>query len=224
MRPANEDRPAVVIMAKAPVPGRVKTRLCPPLSFQQAATVAEALLRDTVTAVAEAVCRRRVIALEGETGPWIPTGFEVVTQRGPDLAARLAAAIQSVGGPAVMINADSPQITSDLLNETLERLIAPGADAVLGRAEDGGYWAIGLTRPDARVFDGVPMSTPFTAAAQTRRFAELGLCWDEVPMLRDVDVLADAVEVAAAAPTTHFGRAFRSLNAHELVQSRREDG
>jgi glycosyltransferase A (GT-A) superfamily protein (DUF2064 family) len=83
-------------------------------------------------------------------------------------------------------------------------------DAVLGPAVDGGYWTIGMTRPDPAAFHGVPMSSEHTCAAQRERLAELGLRTAELPVLRDVDTAADAEAVARERPETHFAIAFRS--------------
>src|SRR5438105_3192912 len=80
----------VLVLAKAPEPGRVKTRLCPPLSPAQAADVATAALADTLDAVVACGAERRILALDGRPGPWLPAGFEVIEQRGAGLAERLA--------------------------------------------------------------------------------------------------------------------------------------
>ncbi|HEY2637380.1 MAG TPA: glycosyltransferase, partial [Solirubrobacteraceae bacterium] len=77
-------------MAKAPVAGLVKTRLCPPLSPEEAAAVAEAALADTLAAVGACRADRKIIALDGRPGPWLPEGFDVVPQTGRGLALRLA--------------------------------------------------------------------------------------------------------------------------------------
>src|SRR5437879_13200717 len=85
-------RPAIIVVAKEPRPGRVKTRLCPPCSPTEAAALAEAALRDTLAAsVRTEPAGRVVLALDGEPGPWLPRGGDVVRQRGNGLAARLAA-------------------------------------------------------------------------------------------------------------------------------------
>src|SRR4029453_10639579 len=82
----------LIVIAKAPVPGRVKTRLCPPCTPAQAAALAEASLRDTLAAAARCGASRRVVALDGAPGSWLPDGFEVIPQRGSGLAERLSAA------------------------------------------------------------------------------------------------------------------------------------
>jgi len=167
---------ALIVIAKAPRAGRVKTRLCPPCTPAQAAALARAALEDTLEAVAATPVARRVVALDGPAGPWLPPGFELVPQRGDGLAQRLAAAFADVGEPAFLVGMDTPQVTPAMLTAGLAAL--DRADAVLGPAPDGGYWAIGLRRPDLR-----------TAG---------------LPALCDVDTIADARTVAEAAPSTRF--------------------
>jgi uncharacterized protein len=195
---------AIVVMAKAPVAGRAKTRLCPPLSPEQAATLAEAALADTLQAVAWTPAARRVVALDGAPGAWLPDGFEVIAQRGATLGERLANAVADVDAPLLLLGMDTPQLTRALLCGALDRLAEPQVDAVLGPAGDGGYWTIGLATPDPRVFDGVPMSGPETAARQRARLRELALRVVELQRLRDVDTYEDAAAVAAVAPWTRF--------------------
>ncbi len=101
---------------------------------------------------------------------------------------------------------DTPQVTPALLASCMHTLDRPGTDAVLGRATDGGWWAIGLRRPDPRVFRGVEMSTAFTGAAQQRRLQDLGLRTKLLPALLDVDHFADALRVAALVPSSAFAR------------------
>lgn len=204
---------ALVVIAKAPVPGRSKTRLCPPCTPGQAARLAEAALADTLAAVAATPARRRLLALDGEPGRWLPPGFEIHAQRGDGLGARLADALQAAGGPALVVGMDTPQLTPALLAEAARLLLEPGVDAVLGPALDGGYWTIGLRRPDRRAFEGVPMSSASTGHAQLDRLASLGLRTSRLPALRDVDSFHDAEEVARCAPGSRFADAFRRLSA-----------
>jgi glycosyltransferase A (GT-A) superfamily protein (DUF2064 family) len=150
-------RPALIVIAKAPVAGRVKTRLSPPCTPAQAARLARAALADTFAACdAAAGARRRVVAVEGEPGGWIPGGWDVVAQRGDGLAERLAGAFADVGGPALAVGMDTPQVGAAQIEAGLAALAR--FDAVFGPATDGGYWAIGLREADPAVFAGVPMS------------------------------------------------------------------
>jgi rSAM/selenodomain-associated transferase 1 len=208
---------ALVVIAKSPEPGRSKTRLCPPCTPEQAALLAEAALRDTLVAVAAAPARRRIVALDGEPGPWLPRGFEVVEQRGDGLGERLGYALAEAGGPALVVGMDTPQLTPALLAHAARALRRPGTDAVLGPALDGGYWTIGLRDPDPSVFEGVPMSSDRTCEAQRRRLAELGLRVATLPQMRDVDTIDDAHAVARACPGSAFAAAFAAqLRAAEL--------
>jgi uncharacterized protein len=204
-------RPALIVFAKAPVAHRAKTRLCPPLGPEQAAALAEAALHDTLVAVAGAPAGRRVLVLDGKPGAWLPGGFEVIPQPQGSFAARLSRAFADVGEAAVLIGMDTPQVTAGLLAGCLERLSARRTDAVLGRTPDGGYWAIGLRRPDPRVFRGVPMSTARTGSRQRERLRELGLRTAGLPRLRDVDHFADALAVATEAPGTRFAFALAAI-------------
>lgn len=207
----------LVVIAKAPRVGHVKTRLCPPCTPGQAAALAEAALADTLAAVAATPCDRRLLALEGEPGPWLPEGIEVVTQRGEGLAGRLAAAFEDAGGPALLVGMDTPQLTPGRLRQALALLGQPGVDAVLGPAPDGGYWAIGLRRPDPEAFRGVPMSVVGTGVAQRARLVRLGLRVAGLPSLRDVDTIADAFAVARQAPATRFATRLASMRPDELA-------
>jgi rSAM/selenodomain-associated transferase 1 len=198
-----------MVIAKTPVPGRVKTRLCPPCSPGQAADLAAAALADTLAAVASTRAARRVLVLDGAVGDWVPPGFDVLPQRGDGLADRLGAAFADVGGPSLLIGMDTPQVTPALLEAGLAEL--EQADAVLGLARDGGYWAIGLRRPDAAVFRDIPMSAPDTGSLQHARLVGLGLRTTSLPRLRDVDTIADARAVAAVARTGRFARALAAL-------------
>lgn len=203
---------ALVVMAKAPVAGQCKTRLCPPLDPAQAATLAEAALSDTLQAVAWTPgAARRVLVLDGAPGPWLPAGFELLAQRGDGLAERCANAVRDVAAPLLMVGMDTPQLTRAQLAGALKRLDDPDADAVLGPTPDGGYWAIGLCTPDAGVFDGVAMSTARTGADQRARLAELRLRTVALETLRDVDTFDDAVAVATLAPWTRFAATLELL-------------
>jgi uncharacterized protein len=200
--------PTLLVIAKEPVPGRVKTRLVPPCTHEQAAALAEAALADTLHTMLMVPARRRVLVLEGEPGPWLPSGFEVVRQCGGPLDERLAGAFAAVSGPALLIGMDTPQVTPDLLNVDWQ-----AADAWFGPAADGGFWALGLRVPDPALLRGVPMSTPGTGAAQRARLLTAGLRVADLPQLRDVDTAADAIAVARHAPRSRFAARARKLGA-----------
>jgi uncharacterized protein len=192
--------PHVLVVAKAPVAGRVKTRLCPPCTEEQAAAVAEAALADTLESVAACAASRRVVALDGDPGPWLPPGFEIIRQRGDGLAQRLAHAWDAVGGPGVQLGMDTPQVTASLLDAALAALDRTAA--ALGHAADGGWWAIALRRPDAAVFRELPMGSADTGRRQEARLRALGLDVTALPVLADLDTVDDLPAVVEAAPSS----------------------
>ncbi|MFF7211893.1 DUF2064 domain-containing protein [Streptomyces sp. NPDC008238] len=205
-------RATLLVIAKEPVPGRVKTRLTPPYTAQEAAALAEAALTDTLRTVLRAPARRRVLVLDGAPGPWLPPGIDVVRQESGGLDERIAAAFALCdGGPALLVGMDTPQLTVELLAEAGQ----DGHDAWFGPAEDGGgFWALGFAEPGraAALVRGVPMSTDRTGATQRRRLVEAGLSVRDLPVLRDVDTAADTAEVAACCPPgSHFATTLNSL-------------
>lgn len=208
---------AVAVLAKQPRPGHTKTRLCPPLSPEQAAALAEAMLRDVLQTVAATPGVRRVVVLDGSAGPWLPEGFRVIPQRKGLHAERIAGALADAGGPALLIGMDTPQVTPELLGRAVQRLMEPEVDAVLGPAADGGWWAAGLKDCSLPAFAGVPMSRPDTIEHQRRRFGDLGLRWSELEQLADVDDIAGARQVARLVPSSRFSRLLGKLNEHPVA-------
>jgi uncharacterized protein len=205
----------LLVIAKAPVPGRVKTRLTPPFSPRQAARLAEAALADTLAVASCVPAHRHVIALDGEPGRWLPRGFEVIGQRGRRLDERIAAALSEAYArlpvPVVLIGMDTPQVTPKLLESALRPLADGTVDAVLGPAADGGFWLLGMRRPDPALVVGVPMSTATTGAIQLARLAGAGLRVRRLPCHVDVDSAADADAVAGQIPGSHFAAALRAI-------------
>lgn len=196
---------AVVVIAKEPVAGRVKTRLTPPFTPAQAAALAAAALADCLDAAAQVAAARHVLVLAGRPGAWVPPGWEVVAQVDGGLDQRLAAAFAAVAGaPAVLIGMDTPQVRpADVAAFDPDRF-----DAGLGLATDGGYWSLGLRDPAeaARVIPGVAMSRPDTGAIQLKRLDAAGLSTQRLGRLTDVDNAASAYVVAGQAPHTRFAR------------------
>jgi rSAM/selenodomain-associated transferase 1 len=192
----------LLVLAKTPVPGRVKTRLCPPYTPEQAARIAAAALDDTVDTVSATPAAGRVLVVDGELPA--PPGWNRVAQRGDGLGSRLANAYLDSAVPGVaslLIGMDTPQVSSELLDEAARGLAADGVDAVLGMAADGGWWALGLRDPaHAEVLRTVPMSTADTGSLTLTALRERGLRVAALPVLTDVDTAADAHAVAALCP------------------------
>jgi uncharacterized protein len=201
------------VIAKEPLPGQAKTRLTPPCSPHEAASLARAALHDTLEVVTRTPAERRVLVFDGDPRRFRRPGLEVIPQRGAGLAERLAAAFEDVAGPALLVGMDTPQLTTTLLLEGIRALSTPTVDAVLGRAVDGGYWSVGLKRGVSTAFDGVPMSTSTTWATQRARLRELGLRVHDQPPLRDVDTIEDARAVACEAPGSRFAATLAAIAA-----------
>lgn len=204
----------LAVLAKAPIPGRAKTRLCPPCTAGEAAEVADAALRDTLEAARRTVAPRVVLVLDGGPMPDLDPTIEVIVQRGDGLGERLAAAFADIGGPVLLIGMDTPQVTPEVLDAALVQV--DRGVPVLGAAPDGGWWALGLPACPPDAFVGVPMSTPMTGRRQRARLEACGLAPVPLPELRDVDHWSDARLVAAEAPDARFARAVEAIDARLL--------
>lgn len=201
----------LLVLAKAPCPGRTKTRLCPPCTPEEAARLARAALEDTLDVVEATTARARTLVLDGVWDRLPRAGLGVIPQRGDGLDERLTAAFTDAGAPSLLLGMDTPQITPDLLHTAMSRLMEPDVDAVLGEARDGGYWAIGFKELHPRAFGGVPMSSPATACEQRKRLAQLNLRVSALPTLRDVDDFEDALSVAQVIPDSRFAGAVQAI-------------
>lgn len=204
----------LAVLAKAPRPGRSKTRLCPPCTPEEAARVADAALRDTLDVAVAAEAARVVLVLDGDPVPELDPSIEWRPQGEGDLGTRLAAAFAGIDGPVLLIGMDTPQVSVGTLDDALRRVDA--GRAVLGPAPDGGWWALGLRACPPGAFAGVPMSTSVTARHQRRRLAELGIHPDQLEPHRDVDHWPDALAVAASVPDGRFAAA-----VHAIARTRR---
>jgi hypothetical protein len=204
----------LVVIAKECLPGRVKTRLSPPLTLEQAAVVAAAALDDTLEAVSALPAARRILLFDGDNPPAGATGFEIVPQVAGTLDQRLGALFDLVSGPTVLIGMDTPQLTVDDLAPAFETWPVD-VDAWFGPSTDGGFWALGLREPDGDLLRGVPMSQDDTGAHQLARLAEAGLRVRELPTLTDVDHIEEAVDVARIAPHGAFARVLHEALAAE---------
>jgi uncharacterized protein len=213
----------VLVVAKAPEPGRAKTRLAATVGDHVAADIAAAALLDTLDAVAAAPVAARVVALTGDLngaarGAEIRRrleSFTVIGQRGDDFADRLANAHAdahrgSDGYPVLQIGMDTPQVTADLLADCARRLLE--APAVLGLACDGGWWVLGVRTPaSAECLRTVAMSRSDTGELTLKALRNNGIDVTPVQRLADFDVVGDVDAVrGACAPASRFARATRA--------------
>jgi rSAM/selenodomain-associated transferase 1 len=198
----------LAVFLKQPRAGRVKTRLAQSLSGEEAAELYTAFLWDTV-ALATKSSAARVLLFHDGLAPsrFLPSHvWEPVRDRareipqsagnlGDRLAAATAAAHREGQLPLLIVGSDSPDLPLDVLEKAMTAL--DGHDCVLGPADDGGVWCIGLARPVPGFFDDLPWSTEATGAALGNRARSLGLNLAEVDEWYDVDVLEDLKRLAS---------------------------
>jgi uncharacterized protein len=198
---------AIAVMAKAPIPGQVKTRLAPPLTVDMAAALSAAFLRDVTENIALAARGAKVrgyvaYAPRGAEPLFdgiLADGTALVLADGEAVAAprvrgfgrsllHAAEALFARGHDAVcLLNSDSPNLPTALLRQMAEALAAPGDRVVLGPAEDGGYYLIGAKAAHPHLFEDVAWSTPLVAAQTRERARALGLPVVELDAWYDVD-------------------------------------
>lgn len=210
-----------LVVAKAPEPGRVKTRLGAGIGMERAADIASASLLDTLMACTAAVGAEQChLSLAGSLDRASGTaqlrsalkGWTVHPQRGDGFGARLADAHARLPGPVVQVGMDTPQVTAELMLGAAAGLKAH--DAVLGPAEDGGWWVLALREPArASVLSSVPMSTATTYADSHAALVSCGLDVGTTATLRDVDEVDDAEAVARLAPGSRFAAAWNLVTA-----------
>lgn len=205
-----------LLLAKAPVPGRVKTRLGADVGLDTAADLAAAALLDTIDLVREAFPDAEpVLALDGDLAEGCRSaellaavaGWRVVPQRGEGFGARLAHAHAQVSGPVVQIAMDTPHLHPTMLAGAAAEL--DDHEGVIGPAEDGGWWLLGLVDPSrAGVLNEVPMSRADTGELTRQALGDLDLA--TAATTYDVDTVVEAGRAAADAPQTRFAAAWRS--------------
>ena len=214
---------AMLVVAKVPEPGRVKTRLGAQIGMAAAAEVAAASLLDTIAVCASASSHCHVSlagdldqAVRGDELRAALAGWTVHPQEGLDFAARLVDAHARVSAPVVQVGMDTPHLTRALLWQAAAGLST--YDAVLGAAQDGGWWVLALRDPSqAAALAGVRMSTPSTGADTRAALEAAGLLVGSASTLRDVDTVADADAVAALAPASRFAAAWAAVRSPAVL-------
>jgi rSAM/selenodomain-associated transferase 1 len=217
----------IAVMAKASAPGRAKTRLVPPLDYDEAAALNTAFLHDVTDNILLAASRATPGATIAGYAAYGPPGSEdFFRSRFPavdlipawfsDFGACLLHAIEQMlaGGhsAAVVLNADSPTLPTALLNETAAILAQPGDRAVLGPSSDGGYYLLGLKAAHRRLFEDIAWSTERVAAQTRKRAEEIGLELHVLPEWYDVDDVASLRRLHAE--VFEIGRASDALPRH----------
>ncbi len=197
----------IIVFAKAPHAGEVKTRLCPPLRPQGAALLHARMVRRTLaTACAAAPGQVELHCSPATDEPFFVEcardhGIALYAQAGGDIGQRMSYAMRvaSQNRPLLLIGTDCPARSTDDLRIALQALEA-GNDAVLGPVEDGGYSLIGLSRFEPAVFEGIEWSTAQVYSQTRAQFIRLGLRWHALPVSWDVDLPADLHRFRADCP------------------------
>ncbi len=197
-------RPAVIIMVKAPRAGEVKTRLMPPLSGAQAASLAACFARD-VLAKAASVVPDIIVAYAPADGRTLletifsHAGLTWIEQRGADLGARLSAVVARASArgfsPLIIVGTDSPTLPSSFIETARDALASGETDITLGPTDDGGYYLVGLARPVAGIFHNVAWSTPRAYQQTAANAARLNLKLLRLPDWYDVDTPPDLLRL-----------------------------
>lgn len=228
---------AIAIMAKESAPGRVKTRLCPPLAAEESAELNTAFLRDISANIARAAERAAIQGYAAYHPPGsepffhdvLPAGFKLYWPPEAGIGRALlhsARALLADGYAAMcLVNSDSPNLPTDYLVQAAELLDRPGDRVVLGPSDDGGYYLIGLKAFHARLFEDVDWSTERVTGQTLERAAEIGLPVEMLPAWYDVDdgamlarLAADLLDPPGAGSDAPHARAFvRRLRAEGRV-------
>jgi glycosyltransferase A (GT-A) superfamily protein (DUF2064 family) len=206
----------VVVIAKETVPGKVKTRLHPPFSLEQAAELAAASLSDTLAAVSTLGATERILYFDGTILPAGAEDYRVIPQSLGTLDERIAALFDLVDGPTLLVGMDTPQLSRRHLAHVFANW-PTDVDAWFGPATDGGFWALGLREPNGDLVRGVPMSREDTGVHQLNRLSAAGLRVMLLPPLTDVDTIDSAEEVAAIAPDGEFAATLSRFGVRETV-------
>lgn len=190
---------ALSVMTKVPRAGRVKTRLTPPLTPEEAAALNICFLRDTTTAITLATAEGEARGIGVYTPPGeeaayaniLPHEFELILQRGDLFGERLTAAAEdlfAVGFASVcLIDSDSPTVPQSAYSDAARMLSQPGDRIVLGPSDDGGYYLIGMKQLHRRLFQEIDWSTERVAEQTIARAQEIGLPIEMLPTWYDVD-------------------------------------
>jgi rSAM/selenodomain-associated transferase 1 len=217
---ADRSQTMLIIFAKEPSPGQVKTRLCPPLSARDAARLYGQFLEDVLEEMARLPEMKIALAYTPASArPFFQNlatpGVHLVVQTGEDLGERLRQAFDwgfTQGAQTVLIrNSDSPDLPGSMVTEAREVLKSGQAQVVLGPCPDGGYYLVGLRRPQPQLFHDITWSSPTVLADTLARAANLGLTVHLLPPWPDIDTCDDLLAFLAS-PTTSPSPGWRSYD------------
>jgi glycosyltransferase A (GT-A) superfamily protein (DUF2064 family) len=215
------EKGTLIVIAKECLPGRAKTRLSPPLTPSGAAELALVSLEQTLVTAGRVEGVKCILYWDGAPPQGFPYDkFEIIPQISGGLDARLAHVFDNVKhgatGRTFLIGMDTPQISFEMLNAVFDD--TSDVDAWLGLTLDGGYWGLGLQKPDGALIEGIAMSTDYTGSEQMHRLQEAKLHIRLLPQLQDMDHWSDALDIAKVVPGTSFAEAVWA-NERNLVRA-----
>ena len=224
-------RPALAVMARAPAPGRVKTRLCPPLDAEQAAEFYECVLRDVLGELAASERWDTWVAYAERSRDYFQQlpepGIALLPQRGASLGERMHAVFVDlchVGyRQVVLVGTDIPTLRAASVRKAFGILEQGRGDLVLGPADDGGYYLIGLNRPEAGLFSGIAWSTGSVLEQTLTKARQLGLRVRTVAGTYDIDVAEDLKRLRRDLKNSRALRASRPRTRAWMQRSRSLD-
>ncbi len=214
-------RPIIIVMVKAPRAGEVKTRLVPPLSESDAASLAACFARDTILnaqrAAGDVLVAYAPAEARSDLEAILPPDLHWFAQAGDNLGQRLDSVAKHAFGlgfsPLVILGADSPTLPASFIRETVNVLTADEADVCLGPTEDGGYYLVGMHGPVPALFQNIDWSTPSAYEQTAANASDLNLRLHRLPIWYDVDTpddlsrlrdqMTSAKEMRERAPNTH---------------------
>jgi rSAM/selenodomain-associated transferase 1 len=212
-------------MAKAPVPGAVKTRLVPPLTEEQAAELYQALLLDQLEHLSALDDAELYVAFTPDEAAGLieslaPAGFHCFPQHGDDLGARMHevfAELRRRGHRnSVIIGSDLPPVPLDTFHQAFAQLSADGKRVVLGPSRDGGYYLVGMNQPIPGIFAGMTWSHDRVLVQTTEKLADMGIAFGLLPAWFDIDTIADIERLGAIGDPAVRGAMKRTLAVLQL--------
>ncbi len=218
-------RTVLIIFAKEPAPGQVKTRLCPPLSPQEAAQLYGQFLEDVLEEMSKLPQIPVALAYTPDAArPFFQNlataGIPLMAQAGEDLGARLRQAFDwgfAQGAETVLIrNSDSPDLPGSLVMEAQEVLDRGRAQVVLGPCPDGGYYLVGLKTPQPQLFHNINWSSPTVLTDTLAQAGRLGLQVHLLPSWLDIDTLVD-LQTFVRSPKSRPAPGWRSYHLAQAL-------
>jgi len=193
----------LVVVAKAPVPGEVKTRLYPELTIDEATNLYRCFLQDRIKEIGSLTAMDLAISYTpGDSKQYftrfISNGFHLFPQRGKNLGERLsnifADKLAEEYDAVAIIDSDTPDLPRSIVEQSFQLLMSNGVDAVFGPCDDGGYYLVAMRRAQPGLFQHIPWSTETVLAATLERARKLGLKAELLPRWNDLDTFEDLID------------------------------